>query len=79
MDQLATCMAKGTEAQARGPPGQWGPDADLLRGSCTLQQSPGKQPFLAMNYTTVSAFSLCVSSQELLFLLKNPTAITLPE
>ena len=82
MDQLVTCMAKETEAQACGPPGQWGLDEDLLRcktSLCILQQSPGKQPVLAMDYITVSAFSLCASSQELLFLLKNPTAINLPE
>lgn len=82
MDQLATCMAKETEAQACGPPGQWGLDGDLLRcrtSLCILQQSPGKQPVLAMDYITVCAFSLCASSQELLFLLKNPTAINLPE
>ena len=82
MDQLVTCMAKETEAQACGPPGQWGLDGDLLRcktSLCILQQSPGKQPVLAMDYITVSAFSLCASSQELLFLLKNPTAINLPE
>lgn len=82
MDQLATCMAKETEAQACGPPGQWGLDGDLPRCRTwlwILQQSPGKQPLLAMDYITVSAFSLCASSQELLFLFKNPTAINLPE
>ena len=61
MDQLATCMAKETEAQACGPPGQWGLDGDLPRCRTwlwILQQSPGKQPLLAMDYN----YSVCFQS-----------------